>query len=85
MGVYLDNSSTTKVKDEIIDYAIDIMRNNWQNPNSTNYDEGLEARRIVENARSIIAKKIKLFIILSQENYSIFYQNWIYLAKCGRI
>ena len=58
MGVYLDNSSTTKVKDEIIDYAIDIMRNNWQNPNSTNYDEGLEARRIVENARSIIAKKI---------------------------
>ena len=58
MSIYLDNSSTTKVKDEIIDYAINIMKNNWYNPNSTNYDEGLEARRIIENSRKIIAEKI---------------------------
>lgn len=58
MSVYLDNSSTTRVKDEVIDYAIDIMKSNWHNPSSTNYDEGLEARRIVENARNTIAKKI---------------------------
>lgn len=58
MSIYLDSSSTTKPKDEIINYAINIMRNNWHNPNSLNYDEGLEARRIIENARSIIAKKI---------------------------
>ena len=58
MSIYLDSSSTTKVKDEIINYAIDIIKNNWHNPNSTNYDEGLEARHIIDNARNVIAEKI---------------------------
>lgn len=58
MGIYLDNSSTTKVKDEVINYAINIMRNNWYNPSLTNYDEGLNAKHIIENARNIIAEKI---------------------------
>ena len=55
--VILDAAATTKPKQEVVDYAIEIMKNYWQNPNSI-YDSGLAARSIIDNARQIVADKI---------------------------
>ena len=55
--IYLDNAATTKPKKEVVDYAIEIMKNYWENPNSI-CENGLNARIIIENAREIIANKI---------------------------
>lgn len=55
--INLDNAATVKPKQQVINYAIEIMTNNWENPNSI-YDNGIKARKIIENARNIIADKI---------------------------
>lgn len=55
--LYLDVAATAKPKQEVVDFAIEIMQNHWQNPNSI-YNDGIKARAVVENARQIIADKI---------------------------
>ena len=55
--IYLDSSSTTKPKSEVIDYTINILRNNWGNPSSI-YEYGMESKRIIENARRTVAEFI---------------------------
>lgn len=55
--IYLDNSATSKPKKEVLETAIDVMKNNWLNPNSI-YERGFESRKIIENVREIVAKKI---------------------------
>ena len=55
--VYLDNSATTMVKDEVVDAMIPYFKEHYGNPSSV-YKIGREARKAVENARDIIAKSI---------------------------
>ena len=55
--LYLDNAATTSVKKEVLDVIIDAMKNHWANPSSV-YEFGLESKRIIENARCIIANSI---------------------------
>lgn len=52
-----DVAATTQPRPKVIEYAKEIMENFWANPNSL-YSRGDDARRIIENARRIIAKKI---------------------------
>lgn len=55
--IYLDNSATTPVKKEVLDVIINTMQNCWGNPSSS-YEFGLETKRIIEDARLIIAQSI---------------------------
>lgn len=55
--IYLDNAATTPVKAEVMQTIIDVMSNHWENPSSV-YENGLESRRMIENARRIIANSI---------------------------
>ncbi len=53
--VYLDNASTTPIREEVILAMTDILRNNFGNPSST-YAIGRSAKAVIETARKQIAK-----------------------------
>lgn len=53
--VYLDNASTTPIRDEIIEVMTDILKNNFGNPSST-YTSGRNAKAVIETSRKQIAK-----------------------------
>ena len=55
--IYLDNAATTPVKPEVLDVIMNTMKACWGNPSAA-YDFGLQARRIIEDARIIIADSI---------------------------
>lgn len=52
---YLDNASTTELRDEVIEAMTDVLKNNFGNPSST-YSTGRSAKAIIETARKQIAK-----------------------------
>lgn len=56
--IYLDNSATTRLRDDVADYMDDIARNAWGNPSSL-HSMGLEAEKLVKAARESIASSIK--------------------------
>lgn len=55
--MYLDDSALEYPKQEVIDAVVDVLNNNWCNPNSV-YEKGIESKRLVLNAKDIIAKEI---------------------------
>lgn len=55
--IYLDNAATTQPSREVIDAMINVMRNNWGNP-SAQYTIADNARKIIEDARKLIADDI---------------------------
>ncbi len=55
--IYLDNSATTKVYDEAAKTAFKVMTENYGNPSSLHM-KGVEAEKILEEARSNIAKAV---------------------------
>ncbi|HHV29674.1 cysteine desulfurase family protein [Acetivibrio mesophilus] len=55
--IYLDNSATTKPYDEVIEFVNHISSNVYGNPSSLHI-KGIEAERMVKNARGIIAKSL---------------------------
>ena len=55
--IYLDNYATTSVKKEVLDVVVYTMKDCWGNPSSA-YEFGLEAKRLIEDARRIIADSI---------------------------
>ena len=55
--IYLDNASTTKIDNDILDKVIDYIRQSYGNPSSL-YKDGKEAKKIIENARMQVAKAI---------------------------
>jgi cysteine desulfurase len=57
MEVYLDNASTTKVRDEVIKSMQIYQTDNYSNPSSIHF-QGEKARQALEKARKIIADKI---------------------------
>ncbi|MFA6074580.1 MAG: cysteine desulfurase NifS [Negativicutes bacterium] len=64
--IYFDNAATTKVDERVIEVMIDCMRNNYGNPSSV-HSFGRDARRLVEAARSQVAK------LLNAESGEIFF------------
>lgn len=55
--VYLDNSATTKISDEVFAAMLPYLKENYGNPSSI-YTIGREARIAVENAREKVAEAI---------------------------
>ncbi|KPU26842.1 cysteine desulfurase [Caloranaerobacter sp. TR13] len=55
MEVYLDNSATTRPRDEVIDAMIYMLKSTYGNPSSL-HRKGLEAEKEIEKSRKIISK-----------------------------
>lgn len=55
--IYLDNSATTRVRDEVIDVMNLYLRENYGNPSSL-YDFGYKCARDINSAREEISKRI---------------------------
>jgi len=52
--IYFDNAATTPVDPEVIEVMTDVLKNNFGNPSSI-YQQGREARVLIENSRRQIA------------------------------
>ncbi len=52
---YLDNASTTELRDEVIQAMTDVLKNTFGNPSST-YSTGRSAKAVIETSRKQIAK-----------------------------
>lgn len=61
--VYLDNASTTQLREEVIEAMTEVLKNNFGNPSST-YSIGRSAKAIIEASRKQISK---LLNVVSQE------------------
>ena len=59
MEVYLDNSATTKVYEEVADLMRKIMLEDYGNPASM-HKKGVEAEKYIREARETIAKLLKV-------------------------
>ena len=55
--VYLDNASTTQIREEVIQEMVSILSNDYGNPSST-HSFGRNAKSIVELSRKAIAKEL---------------------------
>lgn len=58
MKVYLDNSSTTRPRDEVIDEMLHMLKFEYGNPSSL-HRMGLEVEKRIERSRKIIADFLK--------------------------
>ena len=59
MEVYLDNSATTKVYDEVVQLTSKIMSEDYGNPSSM-HQKGVDAERYMRDTRSVIASNLKV-------------------------
>lgn len=57
--VYLDNAATTKMSKRVIEEMTESFENIYGNPSST-HTLGQKAKAVVENARHIVAKNLKV-------------------------
>ena len=55
MNLYFDNAATTQPSQLAIDVFDGVSRNTWGNPSSTMYETGIAARRLLHEARDIVA------------------------------
>lgn len=55
--LFLDNAATTEVDDSIKKYIIKVLEENWANPSSS-YSIALQSRKIINDARTAVAKFI---------------------------
>ena len=55
MAIYLDNSATTKVCPEAVNEMTETLMHSWGNPSSL-HKKGVEASRVLENARLRLAR-----------------------------
>ena len=57
MFVYLDNSSTTKTYDQVVDVMTEVLRNDFGNPSSL-HTLGIGAEKYVKQARKSLARSL---------------------------
>ena len=55
--VYLDNASTTAIRQEVIDEMIRVMQSEFGNPSST-HSIGRSSKAVIETSRKLIAKQL---------------------------
>jgi len=56
--IYLDNASTTKIDEEVLNEMIFYLKDNYENPSSL-HNAGSKIRYAIEDARKIIANSLK--------------------------
>ncbi|MCR5083407.1 MAG: aminotransferase class V-fold PLP-dependent enzyme, partial [Parasporobacterium sp.] len=59
MDIYMDNSATTKVADEVKDIVLKVMTEDFGNP-SSKHIKGVEAEKYIKDAKQIIASSLKV-------------------------
>ena len=59
MEAYLDNSATTRALDSVQEIVARVMREDYGNP-SSRHKKGMEAERYIKEARSVIARTMKV-------------------------
>ena len=64
MSVYLDYNASAPIDDRVVDFMMDIYKNNIGNADSRTHDNGDNARGIVENAR----KQVGLLLDIPPED-----------------
>lgn len=57
--IYLDNSATTRVFDEVADLMVKVMTEDYGNPSSLHL-KGVEAERYIKGSKATIAKALKV-------------------------
>jgi len=88
--VYLDNASTTQLRDDVIEVMTDVLKNNFGNPSST-YSTGRSAKAIIESSRKQIAKLLNagsqeiLFVSSATEGNNWILTNAVKQLKVQRI
>lgn len=56
-SIYLDNAALRKPNDIALNYVINILNNQWYNPNSI-YECGINSKQIINSTRHVISKEI---------------------------
>ncbi len=88
--IYLDNASTTQIRDEVIETMTDVLKNNFGNPSST-YSTGRSAKAVIETSRKQIAKYLNassqeiVFISSATEGNNWILKNTVQNLKVQRI
>ncbi|MBE5969816.1 MAG: cysteine desulfurase [Lachnospiraceae bacterium] len=59
MDIYMDNSATTKVADEVKEIVLKVMTEDFGNP-SSKHIKGVEAEKYIKDAKQIIASSLKV-------------------------
>ena len=72
MSVYLDYNASAPVAGRVIDYMVEVYRNNIGNADSRTHNYGENARNIVEEARkrlqaSLVSQRTKFFLLVEQQ------------------
>lgn len=55
MSIYLDYNASTPIDHRVLDFMVDVYKNNYGNADSRTHDFGNSARQIVELSRSSVA------------------------------
>ncbi|MFA7444427.1 MAG: cysteine desulfurase family protein [Flavobacteriaceae bacterium] len=88
--VYLDNASTTPIRDEVIKVMTDVLANHFGNPSST-YTSGRSAKALIETSRKQISKLLNcssqeiIFTSSATEGNNWILQNAVLHLKVQRI
>ena len=56
---YFDNAATTRVRDEVADKIVDVLKNNYGNPSST-HSYGRPSKSLIEVSRKEIAAHLNV-------------------------
>lgn len=60
MGLYLDYNASTPIDNAVLDYMIEIYRNNYGNAESRTHSYGSSAKKVVEKARNQVAELLNI-------------------------
>lgn len=88
--IYLDNASTTQLREEVIETMTDVLKNNFGNPSST-YSIGRSAKAVIETSRKQIAKYLNansqeiVFVSSATEGNNWILKNAVQNLKVQRI
>ena len=58
MGIYLDYNASAPIDHRVLDYMVDVYKNNYGNADSRTHSYGDAARSVVENARKSVAELV---------------------------
>lgn len=60
MGIYLDYNASTPIDERVLNVMMDTYKNYYGNADSRTHNYGVDARQVVENARSYVANLLKI-------------------------